>query len=412
MPDKNKVNTSGGMPSGEELDKRIIKYTMAGLIANHWEGGNGWNNFCKSSAGDYPSIGVLGWEGLGGNGDAVLNAVGLGQYAGQSYSALEPHKEEIQAVLDSPAGHQGQLQLLSEMEVGYLGTLRDSGWNSSDPKATTFVMCWMGAGPNCCGPFASRQPTANLDQIYQHFLSGWANAAGVTCVEGYNNRTESTYAYCQTIDFTKDADLDVIIDMAAAAANNRSGLKKGACATDRGFKVRGTVVEKVPDKTFCEPVYPDYITVSDTTPAWALTMEQDLEAAKNEDPTGKIIKNGDAPEKAPNGMNYHEEDIKVRMEANGETREQAIAALSKEPKYNTPVADNGDGTFTVTGKADEKPAENNTPKDGDTKEIAPNGKHYFENDIKYLLDHNKGMTREQAIAVLAQNKKYAKEAET
>ncbi len=196
-----------------------------------------------------------------------------------------------------------------------------------------------------------------------------------------------------------------------ASMDNKSGLKKGACATDRGFKVRGTLVEKVPDKTFCEPVYPDYITVSDTMPAWALTMEQDLAAAKNEDPTGKIIKNGDAPEKAPNGMNYYEEDIKTRMEAKGETREQAVAALSKEPKYNTPIADNGDGTFTVTGKADKKPAENNAPKDGDAKETAPNGKHYFENDIKYLLDHNKGMTREQAIAVLAQDKKYAKEAE-
>lgn len=53
-------------------------------------------------------------------------------------------------------------------------------------------------------------------------------------------------------------------------------------------------------------------------------------------------------------------------------------------------------------KAEEK-------KDGDAEEAGPNGRHYFENDIAYLMDKNRDMTREQAIGLLSKDGKYTKE---
>lgn len=47
--------------------------------------------------------------------------------------------------------------------------------------------------------------------------------------------------------------------------------------------------------------------------------------------------------------------------------------------------------------------------DGDAPETAPNGRHYFESDIKELMDKNEGMTREQAIEQLSKEDKYTKE---
>ena len=47
-------------------------------------------------------------------------------------------------------------------------------------------------------------------------------------------------------------------------------------------------------------------------------------------------------------------------------------------------------------------------KDGDASETAPNGRHYFESDIKALTDKDKNMTREQAIEKLSKEDKYTK----
>ena len=47
-------------------------------------------------------------------------------------------------------------------------------------------------------------------------------------------------------------------------------------------------------------------------------------------------------------------------------------------------------------------------KDGDASEQAPNGRHYFESDIKELMDKDKNLTREQAIEKLSKEDKYTK----
>mgnify|MGYP000582713870 CR=1 FL=1 len=57
-----------------------------------------------------------------------------------------------------------------------------------------------------------------------------------------------------------------------------SGYSSGSAkASDGGFRYiehgKTVTIIKLPDnKTFCEPIYPDFITVSDTVPQWVLDM--------------------------------------------------------------------------------------------------------------------------------------------
>lgn len=127
-----------------------------------------------------------------------------------------------------------------------------------------------------------------------------------------------------------------------------------AKSSDGGFRItpRGTDtvhIVKLPDKkTFCEPIYPDYVTVSDTVPQWVLDQSVAQANADSAQANGTKIPDGDAKEKAPNGMHYYENDIKYLMENNkGMTREQAIEILSKDKKYTRKVKQEQDGTFTV-----------------------------------------------------------------
>lgn len=133
---------------------------------------------------------------------------------------------------------------------------------------------------------------------------------------------------------------------------------------DGGFRVRpvgkNTVkITKLPErKCFAEPIYPDYVTISDTVPKWVLDATTGNENAKAAQNAGESIPNGDAPEKAPNGMNYYENDIKYLIENRQMSREQALEVLSKDKKYTQKVKRNQDGTFSVV-KEEDKKSENN-----------------------------------------------------
>jgi hypothetical protein len=139
-----------------------------------------------------------------------------------------------------------------------------------------------------------------------------------------------------------------------------SRLNQWAKSSDTGFRVtpKGNDyvhIIKLPDKkTFCEPIYPDYITVSDTVPKWVLDNTINQQNADTANKEGKGIPDGDAPEKAPNGMHYSENDIKYLMENQKITREQAIEQLSKDERYTREVQRNKNGTFDVINKDDKK----------------------------------------------------------
>lgn len=124
-------------------------------------------------------------------------------------------------------------------------------------------------------------------------------------------------------------------------------------------------------------------------------------------------KDGDAPEQGANGRHLAEDEIKKKMDENkGMTREQAVEEIKKDEKYTKPWEAGkgyleGDEAKAAQAQIDAKVNEKDA-KDGDAKngEKGPNGRLYFENDIKYLMDNNKDMTREQAIDILSKDPKY------
>lgn len=166
---------------------------------------------------------------------------------------------------------------------------------------------------------------------------------------------------------TRARDVD-LTKLSINKANNDPS-KRTPHSGDTGIRVehvgKDTVrLTKLPEKkVFAEPIYPDYVTVSDTVPQWVLDQAmkaQKTEAAFN---TGERVPNGDSGDKAPNGINYYENDIKFLMnEPNNMTREQAIDLLSKESKYTKEVTWNDDGTFSYVEKPSEQKEQNTPPK--------------------------------------------------
>ena len=91
-------------------------------------------------------------------------------------------------------------------------------------------------------------------------------------------------------------------------------------------------------------------------------------------------------EVAPNGEHYSKNDVDYLL-SKGYSRQAAIELLSKDKKYTEKPKD----------KKDKKTSKY-------AAEVAPNGKHYTNNDIQYLLD--KGYSRQAAIELLSKDKKY------
>ena len=119
----------------------------------------------------------------------------------------------------------------------------------------------------------------------------------------------------------------------------------------KGFKYiphgKSVTIIKLPlGKTPCEPIYPDYVTVGDTVPQWALDKTVGTDAQDSAVQSGKAIPDGDSGIEAPNGMHYSSADIKQTMDANpGMSQDDAIKQLSQEEKYTKPVKRNENGTF-------------------------------------------------------------------
>ena len=124
--------------------------------------------------------------------------------------------------------------------------------------------------------------------------------------------------------------------------------------------------------------------------------ENDAKLKAEKEAKEKEKKNGSSKDKdeevveevAPNGEHYSKNDVDYLL-SKGYSRKAAIELLSKDKKYT------------------EKPKDKKNEDKKTSKyaaEVAPNGKHYTNNDIQYLLD--KGYSRQAAIELLSKDKKY------
>lgn len=271
---------------------RVVKFIVIGMVVGGYEGG--FNNCCKSSAGDYPSFGIGGWEGIGSEGDQFLSRMAakdsslssLTSYAGKSYSELEASGELkiIQDTLETEAGKKAQTAILAEDFPGtYWGVMNNHfpEFFSLEPRSQIYIGMWMNTGPNCCAPFIKKRPHDDFETVYKVFKEEYGPAAvSSEYWDGYANRADGTYDYVKGLDLTKDPDPSMIVDSSKSIGNGSSPGSSGGSGrgnTGSGFKKiyigeKTVRIIKLPEgKTVpFEPIYPDLITVSDTIPEWAL----------------------------------------------------------------------------------------------------------------------------------------------
>ena len=274
-----------------DLD-RVTKFIVIGLAAGGYEGG--FNNCCVSSAGDYPSFGIGGWEGLGSEGDQFLERMAakdsslssLTSYTNKSYSELESSgaKSTIQSLLESDAGQKAQLSILAEDFPGrYWGVMQEyfPDFFSLEPRSQIYIGMWMNTGPACCAPFIAKRPHDDFETVYKVFKEEYGPAAvSSEYWDGYANRADGTYEYVKGLDLTKDPDPSMIVDSSKSMGNGSGPGSSGGSGRGNagsGFKKiyigeKTVRLIKIPEgKTVpFEPIYPDLITVSDTIPEWAL----------------------------------------------------------------------------------------------------------------------------------------------
>jgi hypothetical protein len=132
----------------------------------------------------------------------------------------------------------------------------------------------------------------------------------------------------------------------------------GSASSDQGFRIvpkgRDRVeITKLPQgKTYCEPIYPDLICVSDTIPQWVLANT--LEVTNKDTEQTKDNEGADSDVKAPNGKFFKQNDLQYLLD-NKYTKEQAIAILSETNKYkkveDTKKEESKDNKQTTPDKA-------------------------------------------------------------
>ena len=165
-----------------------------------------------STAGDYPSMGVSQWEGLGGRGDYLLSCIdGGSKFAGRSYSDIvgADELEELSALLGSEQGQSAQQQLLANDILNtYIPTLQEvEGF--INPRCFIYSICWCPTSHNVVKIFLENRlkwgyDINDLDVLYKLFYDQYWQAADVgdEYKEGYENRAINTYNYVSNLDLS------------------------------------------------------------------------------------------------------------------------------------------------------------------------------------------------------------------
>ena len=188
--------------TNEELASAIAK----GLITTGVEGPFG--TVCCSTAGDYPSMGVSCWEGIGGRGDLLLSYIDGGdRFAGRAYSDIEAAGEldALSALLDSEQGQAAQMMILAQdCSDSYLPALIDAGL--TDSACIIYAGIWCPTSHYVVNRFLTRRAERGhdincLETLRDLFRDEYFTAAdvGEEYAEGYANRANITYNYVSSL---------------------------------------------------------------------------------------------------------------------------------------------------------------------------------------------------------------------
>ena len=189
-----------------EWNKALAREIAKGIIATGIEGG--YDSVAKSTAYDYPSIGVSQWEGNRAN--ELLRAIPGGtEYADRTYIDIKASGElpMLKELLRSEAGQQAQLEQLSRDCLQYVKALQQVP-TLDDTRCIIYAGMWCPTSTWVVKRFLANRymhvDLRSLEALYKLFKDYYWIAAdvGELYQQGYANRAQTTYEYVAGIDLT------------------------------------------------------------------------------------------------------------------------------------------------------------------------------------------------------------------
>lgn len=272
----------------------MAKAMAVGLLNTHVEGY--YNSFTCSTGGNYPSMGFSQWEGS--RGDELLKDLGLGQYAGKSNDTLIALGADkiIAAALNTEKGHQTQMNKAITDMKNVLSNIRNILPDLTNTKCALYIGIWSPTtyfGEATCRFLKKRIDPDKINSLeavhavfandgYAQWALGYDQSVFNANHDGYNNRANITYKYCSGIN---DSNLDQVnlgtINSSSTSIAERWGNPLSSsynAPASSNVELKSTprhgkhadYVYKSPDKLYCEPVYPDYVSINKGIPEYAL----------------------------------------------------------------------------------------------------------------------------------------------
>ena len=189
-----------------DWNKSLAREIAKGIIATGIEGG--YDSVAKSTAYNYPSIGVSQWEGNRAN--ELLKAIpGGAEYVDRTYIDIKASGElpMLKELLRSEAGQQAQLEQLSRDCLQYVEALQQVP-TLDDTRCLIYAGMWFPTSTYVVKRFLKnrfdRVDLRSLEALYKLFENYYWIAADVGEMyrPGYANRAQITYEYVAGIDLT------------------------------------------------------------------------------------------------------------------------------------------------------------------------------------------------------------------
>ena len=187
-------------------NKNLAREIAKGIIATGIEGG--YDSVAKSTAYNYPSIGVSQWEGNRAN--ELLKAIpGGAEYVDRTYIDIKASGElsMLKELLRSEAEQQAQLEQLSRDCLAYVEALQQVP-TLDDTRCLIYAGMWCPTSTYVVKRFLEnrfdRVDLRSLEALYKLFENYYWIAADVGELyrAGYANRARITYEYVAGIDLT------------------------------------------------------------------------------------------------------------------------------------------------------------------------------------------------------------------
>jgi hypothetical protein len=186
--------------------KQLADAIAKGICETGVEGNYG--SVTCSTAGDYPSMGVSQWEGLGGRGDMLLSYLdGGSKFAGRTYSDIEYAGElgELSSLLGSAQGQVAQQMILSDDCMSkYIPAIQQT--DLTNPLCIVYAGMWCPTSHYVVMRFLQRRSERgydinNLEELRNLFRDQYYIAADVgdQYALGYANRANITYDYVSAL---------------------------------------------------------------------------------------------------------------------------------------------------------------------------------------------------------------------